>query len=59
MASINYEKTTYRREAMKAAEELGYGRDVVEKIKAAKNDGEIERIMINARHEKFNMDERF
>lgn len=42
----------YRKQAMIAAKELCYGNEVIEKIKAAKNDAEIERIMNMARHAK-------
>ena len=42
----------YRNQAMIAAEDLYYGNEVIEKIKAAKNDAEIERIMNTARHKK-------
>lgn len=41
-----------KKQAMIAAEDLRYGNEVIEKIKAAKSDAEIERIMNNARHEK-------
>lgn len=41
----------YRRDAMEAAKDLRYGPEVVERIKNAKTDREIERIMITARHE--------
>ena len=42
----------YKKQAMIAAEDLRYGNEVIEKIKAAKNDAEIERIMNMARHAK-------
>ena len=42
----------YGNQAMIAAKDLCYGKEVVEKIKAAKNDAEIERIMNTARHAK-------
>ena len=42
----------YRKQAMTAAKDLCYGNEVIEKIKAAKNDAEIERIMNMARHAK-------
>lgn len=58
-----YEPTTYRQEAKKAAEELMYGSDVVERIMKAKDDVEIGKIMMEARRKKFKMnpgaDERF
>lgn len=44
----------YRIEAARAAVELGYGMEVVKKIKAAKTDDEISRIMRDARRSKFN-----
>ena len=42
----------YRNQAIIAAEDLRYGNEVIEKIKAAKNDAEIERIMNTARRKK-------
>lgn len=42
-------KISYRRIALKAAEELQYDQSVIDRIKAAKTDSEIERIMIAAR----------
>ena len=42
----------YRKQATIAAKELCYGNEVIEKIKAAKSDAEIERIMNAARHER-------
>ena len=44
---------TYQREARKAAKDLGYGKKVIERINEAKTEGEIQRIMIKARKEKF------
>lgn len=58
MARPNYD-TTYRAEAIKAAGELHYGKAVIQKIEEAKDDQEIQRIMIKARYEKFNMNEEF
>ena len=46
------DENNYRKQAMTAAEDLRYGNEVIEKIKAAKNDAEIERIMNMARHAK-------
>lgn len=43
----------YRNDAIKAARDLRYGQDVIDKIKAAKTDAEIDRIMRKARYEKF------
>lgn len=40
----------YRNDAMKAANELGYGMDVIRRIKDAKSEHEIDRIMKSARH---------
>lgn len=42
----------YRGEAIKAAKDLGYGEQVVRKIREAKSEAEIERIMFSARNEK-------
>ena len=47
---FNYD---YQHQAINAAHDLHYGRDVIDKIKSAKTDAEIDRIMRNARHEKF------
>ena len=46
------DEDNYKKQAMIAAEDLRYGNEVIEKIKAAKNDAEIERIMNTARHAK-------
>ena len=43
----------YKSEAIKAAEDLEYGTEILEKLENAKTDGEIQRIMVSARHEKF------
>ena len=43
----------YKRQAIKAAKDLKYGDEVVEKLKKAKTEGEIDRIMKAARHEHF------
>ena len=43
----------YKSEAIKAAIDLEYHTEVIEKLNKAKTDGEIQRIMIAARHEKF------
>lgn len=40
---------TYRQEAIKAAKELYYGKEIIKQLKAAKNDNEISRIMRTAR----------
>lgn len=44
----------YKENAMLAAQELGYGPEVVKKIINAKSDHEIERIMATARNEERN-----
>lgn len=43
----------YRPNAIEAAKDLYYGEEVIKKIKAAKSVGEIEQIMITARHKRF------
>lgn len=47
------EEEAYKVQAIKAARDLQYGDEVVAKIKNAKTDGEIARIMITARKERF------
>lgn len=47
------ENKSYRNDAIRAAIDFGYGNEVVKKIKAAKTDGEIERIMVTARKKKW------
>lgn len=47
------EMQIYRPHAIEAAKDLYYGEDVINKIKAAKTVGEIERIMKTARHKNF------
>ena len=42
----------YKIQAVKAAKDLGYGNEVIKRIKAAKTDNEIERIMREARTKK-------
>lgn len=42
-----------KRDAIKAAEDLGYGYYVMQLLDKAKTEGEIERIMIDARHGKY------
>ena len=44
---------SYKSAAVKAAKDLGYGDRVVQKIKAAKTDSEIARIMGEARVRRF------
>lgn len=41
----------YKYTAMDAAKQLGYGDEVVNKIRAAKSDAEIERTMVTAREQ--------
>lgn len=43
----------YKKEAMTAAEELGYSYETVAKLDKAKTEEEISRIMTNARKERF------
>lgn len=45
------EFTHYRRQMIRAAEELRYGPEVVKKVKNAKTSNEISRIMATARKE--------
>ena len=52
--SENFTDRKYRDIALTAAKQLGYGNAVIEKIKAAKDDTEIERIMVTARKKCFN-----
>jgi len=40
-------------EAKKAAKDLCYGKDVIKDIERAESEGEVTRIMINARKERF------
>lgn len=42
-------RTSYRDDALAAAKDLLYGPDIIDRIKYAKTDAEIERIMIEAR----------
>lgn len=44
----------YRKDAITAAKDLGYGNDIVERIKQAENETQIDNIMRSARREKFN-----
>lgn len=52
----NFTDRKYRDIALTAAKQLGYGNAVIEKIKAAKDDTEIERIMVTARKKNFDKD---
>lgn len=47
------ESEHYRALALTAARDLGYDYEVISKIKTAQTDSEIDRIMRNARLEKF------
>lgn len=47
------ERYHYRDNAIKAAKDLFYPKEVIEKVKAAKSEAEVCRIMANARREKF------
>lgn len=47
------ETINFKQNAIHAAQDLGYGDAVIKKIRAAKTDNEIDRIMRNARKEKF------
>ena len=40
----------YKKEAIKAAKQLGYGKETKDKIRKAKTESEISRILITARH---------
>ncbi|MBR5780412.1 MAG: hypothetical protein IKY27_00315 [Bacteroidales bacterium] len=53
MAKGKNNRLDFKSNAIKAAKDFGYGDDVVKKIRAAKTDGEIDRIMKAARKEKF------
>lgn len=45
--------TNYKIQAIKAARELYYGKDVIKRLKEAKSDAEVACIMNTARHQKF------
>lgn len=45
-------KEKYRNWALRAAKELFYNKEIIEQIKKAKNDKEIDQIMRSARHNK-------
>ncbi len=53
---LRKEFSTYRRDAIAAAEDLNYDDMVLEKLYAAKSEAEICRIMTTARKEKFDRD---
>jgi hypothetical protein len=46
----------YKQIAVEAATDLGYGDLVIERINRAKSEAEIERIMVTARKQKFDID---
>ena len=46
-----YELKSYKKEALEAAEDLGYSAEVIARINACDNDLEIDRIMRQARSE--------
>lgn len=47
---MDYDFKEYKKDAVKAAKDLKYGNSAVKKIKEAKNEAEIQRIMITERH---------
>ena len=49
---MDEEFKTYKKDAVKAAEELRYGDNVVNRIKVAKTEAEIQRIMTTERHKR-------
>lgn len=57
ISSIMSKKSSdYRKDAIKAAKDFGYGDEVIQKIKDAKNDYQISGIMQVARHEAMERD---
>lgn len=50
---------TYQEDAIQAAEELMYGDKVIERLKKAKNEADICRIMATARNEKIKRQEMY
>ena len=50
----SYSLLKYRKDAITAAKDLGYGNDIVEQIKQAENETQIDNIMRSARRAKFN-----
>ena len=53
ITNISSDIDVYRKEALSAAGDLGYGSEVISKIKKATTIGQIEIAMITARKEKF------
>ena len=49
----NLDKTTYKKQAIKAARELGYSGTVIKQLREAKTDVELGRIMKTARVRSF------
>ena len=50
----SYSLLKYRKDAITAAKDLDYGNSIVEQIKQAENEIQIDNIMRSARREKFN-----
>lgn len=48
-----HEEPAYKPNALKAAEQLGYSEEYIRKIRKAKTDNEISRLMTEARRERF------
>ncbi len=53
MANHKHKGEIYKDQALRAAKDLGYDEEVIKDIHNAKSDLEIDRIMRNARLEKF------
>lgn len=49
----DYGLEAYRKDALMAAKDFNYGPEVAQAIRDAKTMGDIQRIMINARHKKY------
>ena len=49
---------TYKQSAAKAAKDLGYGKEVVAKVRKAKTESEVTRIMATAREELIRREEK-
>ena len=50
----SYSLLKYRKDAITAAKDLGYGNGIVERIKQAENETQIDNIMRSARRANFN-----
>ena len=50
----SYSLLKYRKDAITAAKDLGYGNDIVKQINQAENEMQIDNIMRSARRAKFN-----